>query len=101
MFHEIYLIESHFRLCIVSLIDVKPSRITTAIFVSQNNEMAAQGRIKGGGHFGQVPGAPRFRGAPQILWASRLFMAPCFSGPHRTVLGGHIIYVSGRWGPKF
>ena len=50
------------------------------------NQQQQQGRIKGGGHFEQVPVAPRFRGAPQIFWASRLFMAPCFSGPHRTVL---------------
>ena len=31
--------------------------------------LRGQGRIKGG-HFGQVPGAPRFRGAPQIFWVS-------------------------------
>ena len=36
-----------------------------------------------GGHFGQVPGAPRFRGTPQIFWPTRLSMAPCFSGPVR------------------
>ena len=61
--------------------------------ISRHNQLYIQWRIKGGGHFGQVPGAPRFRGAPQIFWASRLFMAPCFSGPHRMVLGGHIIRV--------
>ena len=70
MFHEIYLIESHFRLCIVSLIDVKPSRITTAIFVSQNNEMAAQGRIKGGGTLGKCQG-PRAFGGPRRFYGPR------------------------------
>ena len=45
---------------------------------------------------------PALSGAPQIFWASRLFVAPCFLGLHRTVLGGHIIYVSGRApGPPF
>ena len=42
-------------------------------------------------------GALRFRGAPHNFWASRLFMAPCSSGLHCTILGRHI-YVAGRWG---
>ena len=59
-----------------------------------------QWRIKGGALWASARG-PALSGAPQIFLASRLFMAPCFSGPHRTVLGGHIIHVSGRWGPTF
>ena len=55
-----------------------------------------QGRIKGGGTLGKCQGPRRFFGSRGCLYG-----AICFSGPHRTVLGGHIIYVAGRWGTAF
>ena len=59
------------------------------------------GGLRGGGALWASARGPALSGAPQIFWASLLFMAPCFSGSHRTFLGGHIIHVSGRWGPTF
>ena len=41
------------------------------------NNPERQGRIKGGALWASARG-PALSGAPQIFWASRFFMAPCF-----------------------
>ena len=62
-----------------------------------------QGRIKGGGHFGQVPGAPRFRGAPCADFLGLLVVYdPMFFGTALHNFGRtYHICIAGRWGTAF
>ena len=96
MYDSIMMISSFITMC-----EVKLFRNGNIVMSLVYNGTLTRGGLKGGS-LGKCQG-PRAFGGPraQIFWASWLFMAPCFSGPHCTILGGHIIYVAGRWGTAF
>ena len=79
------------------LIELHIKNLSRQISFPANVTPLNQGRIKGGGHFGQVPGAPRFRGMPRgclwchvfrdrtaRFWADILYMYRGAGAPHES-----------------